>query len=381
MENYLIVDFSEMGLNNWAVLLGRQNIQRIEDRKIREEITRGCTFSPTEGYSVFKAEIGHQCFWLVYNMNFGLRLQPEDYKIILSHFPEFSTYRHIIGVPNAETSSDSFIEQFTEKFGDDVTFVQLAFAGDPQKAMYSPRHNLKIIACHLLTRTSSENTNYPYYIDYRLGMVWFWLLNHYSLIDYLLLEKMIDSFSAEDRIFMLGRRITDNDGFSDMGSRKKYFNVLNQLVSPEKYKLESKLKPHIDFAGMQRVGLSVGLLLSYNSSYFSVIQESWDPKNLREAFTEKTTMAVTFSGPSFIVSNMHHQEVLNSMGIQTLNAFFDGEDTEEKFINFCKFVENSTPEERLTFYQQQRIIQKNNRKIFWDFALSPKHEALQFILH
>ena len=359
MTNYWVIDFSEMGLNNWAVLTGRHRLERMDHGD----------------FSVFKFQWNDKVFWLTYSNLWSKRIRFPDYPDVLNAFPEFHSFHRIINVPNSpNTFEGDFVEEFQKTYSDDVTFLRLAFAGDPQDDFISPRKHLRVVSSTLMNNQLGEN-----FTDFRLTLAWFFLINHISLVDQELLEQTISRMPVKDKVFMLGRRIIDTDRNSNP-FRHSFANQLFHRISPEKYEVKSLLKPHIDFTGGCRNGTATGLMLDYNSYYFNVIMESWGPGINTDTFTEKTVMFAAIAGPSFLITNDVQLKLLNSLGIRPLNDFFPGDTLEDKFSSFCDFVENSTSEERLTFYQQQSIIQKENRKLFWEYANSIKTEVLQYII-
>ena len=360
MTNYWVIDFSEMGLNNWAVLTGRHRLTRMDRGK----------------FTVFQFQWEDKTFWFTYYNIWSKRIRFPDYPDVLAAFPEFHAYKKIINIPNSpSTFNGDFIDEFQKAYEDDVTFVRLAFAGDPQEPFVTPRKNLRIVSSSLINHQSEQD----YHKDFGLALVWFYLINHVSLVDPEKLEQMISSMPVTDKVFLLGRRITDEDQKGN-SARSFYAQHMFQHLSPERYEMKSVLKPHIDFTGAHRNSTNTGLLLDYNSYYFNVIMESWDPNISADTFTEKTLTFAALSGPSFLVVNDTQLEFLHSIQIRPLNDFFPGDNLYEKFCAFCSFLENSTSEQRLTFYRQQCIIQKENRKLFWEYANSIKTQALNYIL-
>lgn len=376
MKNYLVLDFSEMKLNNWAVLLGRKNIKAVQ--------------TPVLDFSVFKCDWKDKCLWFIYSSQWNKTLTMEDVSGIFYHFPEFEPFEKIVGLPNSYNVEDgSLIEKLEQQFSNVTLYIQLAFAGDPQTIIYPNQKKLKVVSSGPFNEryvTEDGETKlrctqtYENISDYKLALCWFWLVNHLSLINRTLLEKMISSIQPENKVFILGRRITDGAGYSTADSRKFYTSVLQKIVSEEKYKLHSLLNPHIDFSGFARNGTSTALLLDYNSCYFNLIFESWAPHvDLTDTFTEKTASYCAFSGPSFLIANPHLISMLESIGIKPLNSFFTGDTLEEQLRNFCDFYQYSTEEEIKLFYNQQVEIQKNNREIFWNYAENSKDSILELI--
>jgi len=376
MKNYLVLDFSEMKLNNWAVLLGRKNIKAVQTSVL--------------DFSVFKCDWKDNCLWFIYSSQWNKLLKMEDVSGIFYHFPEFESFEKIVGLPNSYNVEDgSLIEKLEQQLSNVTFYIQLAFAGDPQTIIYPNHKKLKVVSSGPFNEkyiTSNGEVklaltkNYAHISDYKLTLCWFWMVNHLSLINKSLLEDMISNMNTHNKIFILGRRITDGAGYSTADSRKYYTQILQDIVSEEKYHLHSVLNPHMDFSGFARNGTTTALLLDYNSCYFNLIFESWAPHiDLTDTFTEKTASYCAISGPSFLIANPHLIDIIESMGIKPLNSFFTGDTLEEKLKNFCEFYQHSTEQEIKTFYNQQLEVQRNNRNIFWNYAENSKDSILELI--
>jgi hypothetical protein len=137
---------------------------------------------------------------------------------------------------------------------------------------------------------------------------------------------------------------------------------------------------------LQKISLGLyhlGNYFDYKKCMFNVIFETQYVDYLKPAgnlLTEKTTFALLFSNPFFLLANTFILNTIKELDIILFNDEFIGEDIEEKFLNFCLFINESTFEQRVELYKKYKKINIENRKKILEYINYPKYKVIDFII-
>jgi hypothetical protein len=363
---YVIYDYSTQGLSNWAVLLGKDNIKLIDKK---------------ENITLYYFEYNDiQFYYPQASLELRLPIETNLENFALNYYSELIEYKKIISLHNPlnQTHLD-FVNDLIEKYKSNSIIVHLQFQGDPSFAIYK-NDSVKTITS---TFNVQDKDNKNVYTDIKLCIPFFYYKHLLSLVNFDNIN-CFENKNPEDKIFMYSRRIYETSN-PDMRDRKYFANKLREFLSEDKYEFGDRFRYEIEGERISFGAYHLGNYFDYNEYMFNVVSESIysdsPPFSTNNFISEKSMFAILFSNPFFLLANIIIRNIYKDMGIEFLNDEFDTDDIGDKFEMFCKFINNSTYEQRFELYKKYKVIQKQNREILLNYIRNPKLNCLEFLLN
>jgi hypothetical protein len=354
--NFTVLNYSNDGsLTPAAVIFGKHNLKLIES---------GNDFNLYE----YDLNINEKIFFPIKKNNY--RLQFDEVAIILQEFPHLVDCKKIVWLP----SESDFGNKIIDTFKNDI-LVHITLQGDPVNVTYDYK-NIKWIssvAPHI--KSDSE-----LFVDLKLSLPYYFYRHQISLVDF---EKVgvIETPNVLDKIFYYGRRLEEND--VNQKNRAYFITKIKGFLNSDWF-VTSNIHKNIEFSNIG-VGLyHFGNFFDYKCCMFNLIFESLSVDCVRDYqvwISEKTLFAVLFSNPFILFANNYVLNTLKEMDIRILNDEFDGNNVEEKVINFCHFMNNSSYAERRELYEKYLKISEQNRKHLLEYINNPKKDIINFLIN
>lgn len=372
--NYFVIDTSARKLANWAVLFGKSNIKKTESNRL---------------FSLYAIDYNDITFWIPISNHPSNPLTHDNIESVYEFNPELKYYPKIISLPDSFNhttpyTGDELVEYLKTLYSSDTKFIHLQFVGDSSHAVYTltNENNVKYISSSALTLSSYKKTNGLHLYDLKLCIPFFYYKHLLSLAN----TKYLESFQTKplmDKVFIYGRRM-DEPIQRNMRSRAYFLNKMRAIIPNEMIEFGDLFNMEIEGYGLSFGLYHFGNYIDYNSCMFNVVHETIyvDSKKERNScwISEKSTFAILYATPVFLLANNEIINTIKDMGIVLLNDEYDTPDIGDKFEMFCNFIANSTAEERKKLYEKHRIIQNRNREILLNYIDSPKTNCIEYLL-
>jgi hypothetical protein len=353
---YVFINFSELKLTSFAIIFGKHNLKK----ELSSNTFSIYSFS-TDNYKIYIPVLSSTS-----KDSIGV----SECKLFFKEFKKFTEYKPIAFLPEHIEIGNQIIKEFPE-----FTFIHLVFTGDSCKPGYPDF--VKVVM-----NVSPDKNDMPtaYHFDFKLSIPFFFYKHQMSLVDFEVVDTIENKFST-DKVFVYGRRSSETK--MEMRDRGYFLNKLISNISNDKVQLNNEMHEHIE---LQKISLGLyhlGNYFDYKKCMFNVIFETQYVDYLKPAgnlLTEKTTFALLFSNPFFLLANTFILNTIKELDIILFNDEFIGEDIEEKFLNFCLFINESTFEQRVELYKKYKKINIENRKKILEYINYPKYKVIDFII-
>ena len=362
---YVIYDYSVQGLTNWSVLLGKDNIKLIDKK---------------ENISLYYFKYNNiEIYYPKPKIELRLPIETDLENFTLDFYPELNDYKKIISLHNPLNEAHwDLANELIEKYKANSNIIHIQLQGDPTSATYKNEFVKTITS----TFTPSDKNNKNIHTDIKLCIPFFYYKHLISLVNFNFMDSY-ENRNPEDKIFMYSRRIYEPSAH-DMRDRKYFANKLRETLNENKYEFGDTFRFEIEGERLSFGAYHLGNYFDYNQCMFNVVSESiYSDSSIDSSnfISEKSTFAILFSNPFFLLANIAIRNIYKDMGILFLNDEFQTNDIGDKFKMFCDFINTSTYEQRFELYKKYKVIQKENREIILKYIRNPKLDCLEFLLN
>jgi hypothetical protein len=350
--NYLILNYGEIKLLNLAIIFGKNNL-KLEDKNNDFNI-----------YTYYHND--SKIFIPVLNKDSIFRFKLGAEKILLNQFDYLKSAEKIIVLPGLPDTE--ILKTF-----EDSKLLHIAFQGDPFTTVYDK--NVKVV-CSTKYFIQSNIIS-----DIKLCLPFFFYKHQISLVDFNELTNC-ENTNPLDKVFVYGRRSDENIN-SGLRHRGFFIKKIKEWIGEDKIETSNLLHNDIELETISMGKYHLGNFFDYQKCMFNVVFESQHVDYCNEAqnwISEKTLFALLFANPFFLLVNKDILNALKELDIKLLNDDFEDNDTAISFDRFCKFLKESSINERIELFKKHKAIQIENRKKLLDYIYSAKEDVINFII-
>jgi hypothetical protein len=350
--NYLILNYSEIRLLNFAIIFGKNNL-KLEDKNKDFNV-----------YTYYHND--SKIFIPILNNNSMFRFKLGTEKILLNQFEYLKSAEKIIVLP--DTANTEIVKTFA-----DNKLLHIVFQGDPFLPVYD--ESVKVI-CSTKYFIQSNIIS-----DIKLCLPFFFYKHQISLVDFNELSNC-ENTNPLDKVFVYGRRSDENINLV-LRHRGYFIKKIKEWLGEDKIETANLLHNDIELESISTGRYHLGNFFDYQKCMFNVVFESQHVDYCNEAqnwISEKTLFALLFANPPFLLVNRDILNVLKELGIKLLNDDFEDADIGISFDKFCKFLKESSIGDRIELFKKHKLIQIENRKKLLDYIYSAKEDVINFII-
>ena len=207
-------------------------------------------------------------------------------------------------------------------------------------------------------------------IDYRYALIYFYVKCGYVYLN----RDITITNNKKIGLFTYGK----------LTGRTWRNNFIDEIKDSNRLYLKSFSDEENFWFNMNNVSLHNISIIDYNEYAFNLIFETqmpFDDGNVHANFiTEKTLKSLITGTSCYVLLQNQTYSFLTSCGFYFLNQEF-GDYNLENYKKFCKFINESSDEVLLDFYNNTSLKSKNNKTLLYDYLYSYKEKEINLLIN